>query len=95
MLPGLEWLYVPVQGKVGVSVFFVLSGFVMSHVYYETEGFPITWRNSLRFYISRVTKIYPLHLLTFFLALPLGLNSETGRVVVMPNFASRNQSGQR
>jgi peptidoglycan/LPS O-acetylase OafA/YrhL len=82
MLPGLEWLYVPIQGKVGVSVFFVLSGFVMSHVYYETEGFPITWRNSLRFYISRVTKIYPLHMLTFFLALPLGLNSETARVVV-------------
>ena len=32
MLPGLEWLQADMPGKVGVSVFFVLSGFVMSHV---------------------------------------------------------------
>jgi len=47
----------------GVSFFFVLSGFVLTHVY---AGRDFSWR---RFYLARVARIAPLHLATLALLL--------------------------
>ena len=47
----------------GVSFFFVLSGFVLTHVY---AGRDFSWR---RFYFARVARIAPLHLATLALLL--------------------------
>lgn len=83
MLPGLEWLGHPhaeLQGRVGVSVFFVLSGFIMTYVYYGEDGWKATRANAGRFLIARVARIFPLHLLTLVICLPLGLNSTTAPV---------------
>lgn len=83
MLPGLEWLGHPhaeLQGRVGVSVFFVLSGFIMTYVYYGADNWVPTRGNAGRFLVARVARIFPLHLLTMLLCMPLGLMSSTSRI---------------
>ena len=85
MLPGLEWLGhhgAELQGRIGVSVFFVLSGFIMTYVYYGEDRYEATRANAGRFIVARLTRIFPLHILTFFMCLPLGLNSNTARIQV-------------
>ena len=49
----------------GVSLFFVLSGFILTHVYPELE----TWAATKRFLILRVARIWPAHVVTLFLAM--------------------------
>jgi len=83
MLPGLEWLGHPhaeLQGRLGVSIFFVLSGFIMTYVYYGADKWEPTRANAGRFLIARVTRIFPLHLLTMLVCMPLGLNSNTSPI---------------
>ncbi|TXI75442.1 MAG: acyltransferase [Flavobacteriales bacterium] len=83
MLPGLQWLghtHAELQGRVGVSVFFVLSGFIMTYVYYGEDQWKPTRANAGRFLIARVARIFPLHLLTMLLCMPLGLMSNTSRI---------------
>lgn len=83
MLPGLGWLGHPhaeLQGRLGVSVFFVLSGFIMTYVYYGEDKWEPTRANAGRFLIARVARIFPLHLLTMLVCIPLGLKSNTSPV---------------
>ena len=78
MLPGLDWLGHPhaeLQGRLGVSVFFVLSGFIMTYVYYGDGKYEPTGANAARFIIARVTRIFPLHWITLLICLPLGLSA--------------------
>ncbi len=56
----LSWA--PVHGELAVDLFFVLSGFILTHVY--NQEFTITIRSAMRFYIARLARIYPLHLVT-------------------------------
>lgn len=44
-----------------VDVFFIISGFVIAHVYAERMG---TWRQFARFMQRRIGRLYPLHLVT-------------------------------
>jgi peptidoglycan/LPS O-acetylase OafA/YrhL len=44
-----------------VDFFFILSGFIMTHVYRETFNVPFTWQTFRRYMISRFARIYPLH----------------------------------
>ncbi|MDB6036405.1 MAG: acyltransferase [Verrucomicrobiales bacterium] len=82
MLPGPNrFEYVRDCGAVGVSVFFVLSGFILTYNYIDLD-----WQNRFRFsakefYIARVGRIYPLHFLAALFALPLALNSITARLI--------------
>jgi len=57
-------------GYTGVTLFFVLSGFILA---YNHPQIQIGQRG--RFYISRFARIYPLYLLSFFLMLPFFLQS--------------------
>ncbi len=59
------------KGYLGVDFFFVLSGFVLAHVY-GREFSAGTYRHS-RFLVKRVARIYPMHIvmLAFFVALAL------------------------
>lgn len=50
-------------GQLGVSVFFVLSGFLMVLVNKE-QTFELSLAGSLQFSWNRIKKLYPLHLLT-------------------------------
>jgi peptidoglycan/LPS O-acetylase OafA/YrhL len=84
MLPGFGWLvgYTHSFGRIGVCVFFVLSGFILSYSYGEQDWRGAFAKNAGQFYWSRFARIYPLHWLMFLVALPLGLNSRTARVSV-------------
>lgn len=70
-------IYASVLGKyqlgyVGVSFFFVLSGFILTYAYYSKlrEG---QMRPIANFWVSRIAKLYPIHILTFIISLPLAL----------------------
>lgn len=51
-------------GFAGVIVFLVLSGFILSHVYSRAFETRVTRGEYLKFLYRRVTRIYPVHLLT-------------------------------
>lgn len=62
-------------GGWGVSIFLVLSGFLMSYSY-NNRDLPSTIKDCCRFSIKKIKKLYPLHLLTLITALVLVLYAE-------------------
>jgi len=56
------------RGYLAVDLFFLLSGFVLMHVYGRMA---VTRRGYLRFLQIRLARIYPIHLLTLLLLLPM------------------------
>jgi len=52
------------KGYLAVDVFFVLSGYILTHVYYKFFTTPLAPGAMKRFIIKRFTKIYPLHFFT-------------------------------
>lgn len=63
----LSFMYVK-EGFVGVTLFFILSGFILAYSYQERI---IQKRTSaIKFYFARIARIYPLHIVTLILALP-------------------------
>lgn len=66
-------------GAWGVSVFLILSGFLMTYSYYGTERI----RDSglgfcVRFGIGKIRKLYPLHIVTMLMALPYLIGGYAG-----------------
>jgi peptidoglycan/LPS O-acetylase OafA/YrhL len=53
------------HGYMFVDLFFILSGFVISHVYLTHKDKKISWP---LFFITRFARIYPLHIVTAFVA---------------------------
>lgn len=58
------------EGFVGVSFFFVLSGFIIAYNYQEKLLTKSTTKRT--FWIARIARIYPLHLLTLLIAACIG-----------------------
>ncbi len=56
------------EGYLGVGFFFILSGYILSHAYYNI--FQNNKFNTISFYFNRLARIYPTHFLTLILALP-------------------------
>ena len=56
------------EGYVGVSFFFILSGFIIAYNYSDRVSTPSEKKN---YYIARIARIYPLHLLTLIAAIAL------------------------
>jgi len=72
--PHLDVSWVPVavtKGYLGVETFFILSGFILSHVYLEAVG-DKRFRYG-GFLWARMARVYPLHLVTLFGMIGLGL----------------------
>lgn len=59
------------QGWYAVDVFFVMSGFVMLHVYGKTFANGVTLPLFLRFMWARVVRLYPVHLFALLVTLVL------------------------
>jgi peptidoglycan/LPS O-acetylase OafA/YrhL len=59
-------------GYIGVSFFFILSGFILTYNY-SSKFTNLTKKQIKKFYIARFAKIYPVHILTFLLSLPLAI----------------------
>src|SRR6476619_697205 len=64
-------------GYSGVSFFYVLSGYVLTLNYRDKVG---TWSGRWHFWWKRVARIYPLHVLTLVISIPIAL-SRTGWLV--------------
>ncbi|MBP7172496.1 MAG: acyltransferase [Cloacibacterium sp.] len=56
------------KGYLGVDVFFILSGFILTYVYYD-DLFKekLSQKKFFNFIVKRFAKIYPLHIITFIL----------------------------
>ena len=54
------------KGYLMVDLFFIMSGFIMWHVYAASFSERITETNFRRFMVARFARIYPLHLFTLF-----------------------------
>lgn len=61
------------KGYLGVETFFVLSGFILSHVYLEQAGGKRL--NYGGFLWARIARVYPLHLATLLGVMALGLGA--------------------
>ena len=62
-------------GVVGVSFFFVLSGFILTYNYADTFRNGVSLVNYRRFVWDRLTKIYPVHVLALLLVMPIAVLS--------------------
>lgn len=87
----LQWLALNVfkEGYIGVGFFFMLSGFILTHSY--KNRLLHAKISKKRFWIVRFARIYPLHLLTLFLSIPLvkilwGYNMEGIELPFLINF---------
>lgn len=69
--PFLKQLYNDLfyEGYIGVSFFFILSGFVLAYNYHDKILSGET--KFSQFWLARFARIYPLHLLTLLIAIPL------------------------
>lgn len=59
------------SGAWGVSIFIMLSGFVMTYSYWDRAAAPEnpTWKSALRFSMKKIRPLYPLHLIMLAVAL--------------------------
>jgi peptidoglycan/LPS O-acetylase OafA/YrhL len=75
IIPGMEALSGPRlvfnAGVVGVSFFFVLSGFILTYNYAQVFRDGVSATAYKRFIRDRLSKIYPVHVLTLLLVLPV------------------------
>ena len=69
------------KGYLGVEVFFVLSGFILSHVYLEAAGRKdgFSYRG---FLWARIARVYPLHLVTLAGMIGLGVAATVAGLTV-------------
>lgn len=68
------------KGYLGVELFFVLSGFILSHVYLEAFG---TRRFGYRSFLwARIARVYPLHLATLLGVIALALGAAAAGVAM-------------
>jgi peptidoglycan/LPS O-acetylase OafA/YrhL len=56
------------NGKIGVSMFFVLSGFILTYTY--TKSFSVKFA-FMDFFVARFARIYPVYLLALIMILPV------------------------
>jgi peptidoglycan/LPS O-acetylase OafA/YrhL len=82
------------KGYLAVDMFFLLSGFVMTHVYYRafTENVSGHYRN---FLVARVARLYPLHLLVLVLFVATALTARVMDYAATGSFETIPLQGAR
>ncbi len=59
------------KGGSAVAFFFILSGFILAHVYKDSLS---SKKEKINYFVARVARLYPLYLLAFLMDLPRGLS---------------------
>jgi peptidoglycan/LPS O-acetylase OafA/YrhL len=57
------------RGYLMVDLFFIMSGFIIYHVYHDSFQLGVAARNFRQFTVARFARIYPLHLFTLILSI--------------------------
>jgi peptidoglycan/LPS O-acetylase OafA/YrhL len=82
------------KGYLAVDLFFMISGFVMTHVY--RHAFLRDFRgNYFRFIGARIARLYPLHVLILLLFLATALSSRTADYIATGDFSLIPLAGAR
>ncbi|OGG46093.1 MAG: hypothetical protein A3F84_09925 [Candidatus Handelsmanbacteria bacterium RIFCSPLOWO2_12_FULL_64_10] len=84
-LQGLE------EGYLACDLFFVLSGFVLSHVYTASFDHKVEFKTYIRFMYARLSRIYPLHAFVLLLFVLLEVVKWTLLYVAGLNIAAQEQ----
>lgn len=74
------------KGWLGVDLFFVLSGFVISYVYARSMASP-SWSASVRFWKLRLARVYPAHVVATLAFAPVYFGARFAFGYVSPNDA--------
>src|SRR6266849_1565078 len=74
------------RGYLGVDLFFVLSGFVLTHVYVQGFLGDTSWRSAGAFLWARVARIYPVHFFVTALLVACGGAQGLSGLDVLDNF---------
>ena len=82
------------KGYLAVDMFFMLSGFVLTHVYRETFSESIA-RHYKGFLLSRVARLYPLHILVLLLFVATVFTSRLMQYTVTGTFQTIPLAGPR
>jgi peptidoglycan/LPS O-acetylase OafA/YrhL len=64
------------EGYVGVTFFFILSGFILSHSY--ADRLLNSMVSPRQFWVARIARVYPLHAMTMVMSLPLSVLAGIG-----------------
>jgi peptidoglycan/LPS O-acetylase OafA/YrhL len=88
-----RWLPLLHQGWYAVDVFFVMSGFVMLHVYGRQFSAAMTLRQFGRFMWARFARLYPVHLCAMLATLMLMLPALSARWPELFSFSGRYSLG--
>lgn len=65
-----EKTYLVSKGYMMVDLFFIMSGFIIYHVYKESFQKRISLINFRRFGVARFARVYPLHFITLIICIP-------------------------
>lgn len=76
------------KGYLGVDLFFVLSGFVLAHVY--SQSLSIGTFSYRAFLQKRIARIYPLHLLTFLAAVGIFVGGTLSGIAINSPYFTLN-----
>ena len=82
------------KGYLAVDLFFMLSGFVMTHVYYRAFSQSIT-KHYRNFLVARIARLYPLHLLVLLLFVATAFTSQLLSYVKTGSFQGIPLEGPR
>lgn len=74
------------RGYLGVDLFFVLSGFVLTHVYLDAFITKTSWRSVGAFLWVRLARIYPVHFFVIAVMLAAGGGAALSAIDVAGNF---------
>lgn len=68
LMPGVPKHRIFESGFLGASFFFVLSGYILAHVYLNRDKPNVDWK---KFYVARFARLYPAYALSLFIQFPL------------------------
>lgn len=74
------------RGYLGVDLFFILSGFVLTHIYVRDFLAGPSWRDIAAFLWARVARIYPVHVFILVVLILGGAAQGASAVALLQNF---------